>query len=174
MEEPWLELILGADDPEVAASVSDLDWRQATVKSRHVIDALEEMRLSIESNLPITWKDACVKSGQRNYCGVGHWTIMAWYRDMHTTTTGDLRFTKSARGASSSEACSPFSKDKSLLIQFKAWARSDLEKLTVKKATRWVNEKLLAEWTATNLKNSNIVYPVKENVVARWMREAGF
>ena len=76
-EEPWLELILGADDPEVAASVSDLDWRQATVKSRHVIDALEEMRLSIESNLPITWKDACVKSGQSNYCGVGHQTIMA-------------------------------------------------------------------------------------------------
>ena len=114
-EEPWLELILGTDDPKVAASISDFDQRHAAVKARHVIDALEEMRLSIESNSPITWKDSCVKSGQSNYCGVGHRRIMAWYRDMHTTTTGDLRFTKSARGASSSEDCPPFRKDKVFL-----------------------------------------------------------
>ena len=77
LEEPWLELILGADDPEVAAPVSDFDRRHDAVKARLVIDALEEMRLSIESNLPITWTDACVKSGQSNYCGVSHQTIMA-------------------------------------------------------------------------------------------------
>ena len=91
---------------------------------------------------------------------------MMWDRDMHTTTTGDLHFIKSMRGSSSSEDCSPSSEYESLLLQFKAWARADLEKLTVKKGRQWVNEKLLAEWTATNLENSNIVYPVKENFVS--------
>ena len=37
-----------------------------------------------------------------------------------------------------------------------------------------MNKKFLAGWTVENLKAMNISVPVKENVVANWMKEAGF
>ena len=43
-----------------------------------------------------------------------------------------------------------------------------------KKATDWVNEKLLAEWAVKDLRANNITVPVKPNVVSNWMKEAGF
>ena len=109
-----------------------------------------------------------------NYHHAGFCTVMMWYLDLHSTTTGDLHFTKSACGSSLTAATSPFQEDESLLVQFETWARSDLEHLTIKKSTEWTNKKLLAGWTMENLKAMNISVPVKENVVARWMNEAGF
>jgi hypothetical protein len=43
------------------------------------------------------------------------------------------------RGRESSAAKSPFLEDKSLMLKFKAWARDDLEHLTVSKVTEWIN-----------------------------------
>ena len=97
-----------------------------------------------------------------------------WYLDVHTTTTGDRRFTKSCRGSSSAETISPFAEDESLFIQFKSWARCDLENLTIKRAAEWVNNKVLAEWTVQDMLSHNIAVAVKLNDVSRWMREAGF
>ena len=39
-DETWRELLLGAEDNEVAASISDADRMHVTVKARHIIDAL--------------------------------------------------------------------------------------------------------------------------------------
>jgi hypothetical protein len=68
----------------------------------------------------------------------------------------------------------PFAEDEHLVLQFKLWARSDLEHLTVGKAAIWVNEDLLNDWTTQQLRNYQISYPVSNYVVGRWMREAGF
>lgn len=165
-DEPWRKLIIGADDDEVAASTSDFDRDHVVRKARHIIDALRVLILRTEQGRPVTWKDACVLACEENYHRVGFRTVMMWYLDLHTTTTGDLCFTKSTRGSSSAAATSPFQEDESLLVQFKAWARSDLEHLTIKKATEWTNEKLLAGWTMEQLKAMNISVPVKANVVA--------
>ena len=173
-EQPWRELILGANDDEVADSTSDFDREHVVRKTRHIIDALRILIDRTEQGTPVTWKGACIRSCEENYNCVGYQTVMMWYLDLHSTTTGDLRFTKSGRGSSSAAAISPFAEDESLLVQFKAWACSDLEHLTIKKARDWVNEKLLAEFTVENLRALNISYPVKENVVSNWMREAGF
>ena len=93
---------------------------------------------------------------EENYHRIGFRTVMMWYLDLHSTTTGDFCFTKSARGSSLAAATSPFQEVESLLVQFKAWARSDLEHLTIKKSTEWTNKKLLAGWTMENLKAMNI------------------
>ena len=86
-----------------------------------------------ERGQPVTWQDACVLSSIKNYNSVRYRTIMQWFLDLHSTVTGDLQFTKSARGESSWFASSPFSEDESLLAQFKAWTRSDLQQLTMKR-----------------------------------------
>jgi len=143
-------------------------------KARHIIDALRVLIFRTEQGKPVTWRNACMVACEENYHCVGFRAVMMWYLDMHSTTNSDLCFTKSARGSSLAAATSPFQEDESLLVQFKAWARSDLEHLTIKKATEWTNEKLLAGWTMENLKAMNISVPVKENVVGRWMKEAGF
>ena len=46
--------------------------------------------------------------------------------------------------------------------------------MTIKKATEWTNEKLLAGWTMEQLKAMNISVPVKANVVVNWLKEARF
>ena len=81
---------------------------------------------------------------------------------------------RSSRGSVSRSAKSPFSVDESLMVQFKPWARSDLETLTVNKAQAWINKVLLKDWSAEDLDNSKILYPVSRNIAARWMLEAGF
>ena len=78
------------------------------------------------------------------------------------------------RGRISRSAKLPLSKDESLVVQFKSWARSELETLTVNKAQAWVNKSLLKDWSAKDLDNLKIRYPVSCNIVARWMLEAGF
>jgi hypothetical protein len=81
---------------------------------------------------------------------------------------------RSSRGRLSRSAKSPFSEDESLVVQFKSWARSDLETLTVNIAQAWVNKTLLKDWSAKDLDNSKILYPVSSNIAAQRMLEAGF
>jgi hypothetical protein len=64
--------------------------------------------------------------------------------------------------------------DESLMVQFKSWACSDLETLTVNKVQAWVNKNLLKDWSAKDLDNSTILFPVSRNAAAQWMLEAGF
>ena len=59
-------------------------------------------------------------------------------------------------------------------MQFKSWARQDLEHLNVKKAEEFINTKLLNDWSVQQLRANKISYPVTEFVAARWMREIGF
>ena len=54
-EEPWAVLVLGADDPEVFASLSDFDKAHAMKRSRHVADALRIMSSLLTNKLPMTW-----------------------------------------------------------------------------------------------------------------------
>jgi hypothetical protein len=46
--------------------------------------------------------------------------------------------------------------------------------LTVNKAQAWVNKTLLTDWSAHDLENSKILFPVSRNIAARWIIEAGF
>jgi hypothetical protein len=98
---------------------------------------------------------------------------MEWYMEFHLTEN-NFKFRRSERGRESAAAKSPFLEDESLTIKFKAWARGDLEHLTVSKVTEWVNTDLLKDWTANQFLTNRINYPVSQNVAARWMREAGF
>jgi len=59
-------------------------------------------------------------------------TVADWYCELHETDKLQFRF--SQRGRESFVARSPFSEDESLLVQFKIWARQDLEHLNVQKA----------------------------------------
>eukprot|EP00560_Eucampia_antarctica_P001784 CAMPEP_0197841566 /NCGR_PEP_ID=MMETSP1437-20131217/46256_1 /TAXON_ID=49252 ORGANISM="Eucampia antarctica, Strain CCMP1452" /NCGR_SAMPLE_ID=MMETSP1437 /ASSEMBLY_ACC=CAM_ASM_001096 /LENGTH=157 /DNA_ID=CAMNT_0043451347 /DNA_START=1109 /DNA_END=1579 /DNA_ORIENTATION=+ len=138
--DPWRELILGAEDEKIAYGASDFDREHVVKKTRHIIDALHVMTDHTAYGQPLTWNEACVKASHYNYNCIGWRTIMMRYLDVHTTTTGDLRFTKSCRGSSSAETISPFAEDESLLIQFKSWARCDLEHLTIKRVSEWVND----------------------------------
>ena len=71
-------------------------------------------------------------------------------------------------------ALSPFAEDKSLTVQFKSWARVDLEHLTIHKVQDFINNKLLCDWTTQQLRVNKISYPVSIYIVSRWMKEAGF
>ena len=71
-------------------------------------------------------------------------------------------------------AIAPFSEDEYLTVQFKSWARQDLEHLNIKKAQDFVNTKLLNTWTVQQLDTEEISYLVSEYIVSRWMKEAGF
>jgi len=59
-------------------------------------------------------------------------------------------------------------------MQFKSWARQDLEHLNIHKSREFINLKLLSDWTVQQLETNKISYPVSEFIVSRWMREAGF
>ena len=59
-------------------------------------------------------------------------------------------------------------------MQFKTWARQDLEHLSIKKSHEFVNNTLLASWTAQQLQINKISFPVSEHIVGRWMKETGF
>ena len=59
------------------------------------------------------------------------------------------------------------------MVQLKSLARQDLAHLIVKKASTFINDNLLSDWSALQLTTYKISYPVSENVVSRWLVEAG-
>ena len=97
---------------------------------------------------------------------------MQWYLDLHETKS--MRFKRQERGKNTAIAVSPFSENEELTLRFKAWARVDLENLNILNARDFINDKLLKDWTAAQLKSNRISYPVSPYIVGRWMREAGF
>jgi hypothetical protein len=165
-------LLLGGDDPEIAATFSKHDMENAIEKARHVADAVRCLYVCTLEQKPTTWIQCCQMATEKNYFRFEARTVLNWYSELHQTCK--LKFKRSTRGRGSSAAKSPFAEDENLLLQFKLWARSDLEHLTVGKASIWVNEELLKDWTTQQLRNYQISYPVSNYVVGRWMREAGF
>ena len=63
--------------------------------------------------------------------------------------------------------------DEELTTVFKQWARENLETLSVKGATKKLDD-LLSNWTKDQLEQLNITLPLKPWTVSGWMRTAGF
>ena len=121
----------------------------------------------------MTWLRCCIIATEMNYKVVKRGkTVAEWYLQLHRFDS--LQFCRSKRGRQSSQAKSPFGEDELLTTQFKGWARSDLEHLSIQKAQNFINNQLLADWIAHQLNANKISYPVTEYIVGRWMREAGF
>jgi hypothetical protein len=175
-----LSLLVGAEDVEIAATYTDSDRLFVLDKARHLHDALRMMITYVEERVSITWLRCCELSAESHFNQYTGRTIMKWYLQLHErreTRKGvglGLKWMRSSRGRTSRSAKSPFSEDESLMVQFKSWARSDLETLTVNKAQAWINKTLLKDWSAEDLDNSKILFPVSRNIAARWMLEAGF
>ena len=173
-----LSLLLGAEDPEIAATYTDSDQAFVLDKAMHLHSALRIMVTTTDENKPITWLQCCELAADLHFKQYTGRTIMKWYLQLHERRADKkgfvLKWLRSSRGRISRSAKSPFSEDESLNMQFKSWARSDLETMTVYKAQAWINNILLRDWSAEDLNNSKILYPVSSNIAARWMLEAGF
>jgi hypothetical protein len=173
-----LSLLVGAEDPEIAATYTDSDTLFVLEKARHLYDALRIMITYTEEIVSITWLRCCELSAESHFHQYTGRTVMKWYLQLHERQENKkgviLKWMRSSRGRTSRSAKSPFSEDESLMVQFKSWARSDLETLTVNKTQAWVNKILLKDWSAEDLDNSKILFPVSRNIAARWMLEAGF
>lgn len=167
------KLLLGSEDSEIMKSFSPFDRRHVQLKARHISDALQVMVNSYENDTPMTWLRCCIIATEMNYKVVKRGkTVAEWYLQLHRFDS--LQFCRSERGRQSSQAKSPFGEDELLTTQFKGWARSDLEHLSIQKVQNFINNRLLADWTAHQLNANTISYPVTEYIVGRWMREAGF
>ena len=166
-------LIIGSEDSEVYASFSQYDKQHATLKARHIVEALRHLVIATENKQKTTWLECCEKSIASNFDIIKRArTIADWYLDIHATNK--LQFRRSSRGRESHKAKSPFAEDEFLMVQLKGWARKDIEHLTIKKAGAFINYKLLSDWSASQLSTYKISYPVSDKVVSRWLNEAGF
>ena len=166
-------LLRGSEDPETLASYSTYDKSHVTTKTRHVVDALAALFSATVNETPINWLQCCEIAIEKNYNVIKRArTVADWYQECHTTPK--LQFSRSKRGRESFFQKSPFSEDECLTLQFKSWARQDLEHLNVKKAAEFINTRLLSSWSVQQLNTNKISYPVTEFVVARWIREIGF
>jgi hypothetical protein len=171
-DQPWRQLLLGAEDDESAHAYSEYDKRHVVVKARHVFRAVNAMYNFVETGIHMTWKECCemaVKDELSKYCAR---TVMAWYREL--TQSLSLKFRRNQRGRASDAARSPFAEDEMMMMQLKAWGRANLEKLSVDSAREWINETMLSKFTPKEFTNLNISYPVTPHIASRWLREAGF
>ena len=168
-----VQLLLGADDPEILASYSSYDKLHVATKARHITDALLTLSEAHQNSECITWIECCEKAVNKNYNQISRArTVADWYLELHEYQL--LKFRRSACGRSSYFTKSPFIEDECLTVQFKSWARQDLEHLSTKKAQDFINEKLLSKWSAEQLQTNKISFPVSEYIVSRWMKETGF
>ena len=78
-----LSLLLGAKDPEIAATYTDSDKLFVLDKPRHVHDALCIMINNTEENKSITWLRCCELSAELNFNQYTGRTIMKWYLQLH-------------------------------------------------------------------------------------------
>ena len=165
-------LLLGSDDNEVLKTFSAKDRIHVAIQAIHICDALQYMISCTNEEKEITWMECCEFAKNKSYGKVkSARTIMNWYLQLHLTPI--MKFRRSETGRAQFIAKSPFAEDESLLVQYKSWARTDIEHLTVRKTTDFINDILLVDWTVQQLKNNRIAYPVSEYVAARWMKEAG-
>ena len=167
------KLLLGAENDEILSSFSTFDRNNARMKAIHIADALQSLIRFTEENKAVTWIKCCEIAIEKNYKKIKRArTIADWYLQLHQTNK--LQFRRLERGRGAYFMKSPFAEDESLSISFKAWARQDLEHLSVKKSWDFINLKLLSNWTAKQLETNRISYPVSEYIISRWMKEAGF
>ena len=144
-----------------------------TTKAKHITDALLALSEAHQNCECITWVECCEVAVTKNYNQINRArTVADWYLQLHEIKS--LKFRRSERGRSSYFAKSPFIEDECLTVQFKSWARQDLEHLSIKKSQDFINEKLLSKWSAEQLLTNKISFPVSEYIVSRWMKEAGF
>ncbi len=169
----WINLVKGAYDSEIADALSLFDKEHALSKAKHVTSALKILYEWTKNNNHITWSEACNKAAIQNFNEVTSRTIRNWYRDM--TFGLDIgRFTPSFRGATSTSAISPFKENQELTLNFKAWARTSMFHLTIRRAQEYINDTLLKDWSKEELKTYNIAFPVSTHVTSCWMKEMGF
>jgi hypothetical protein len=174
-----LSLLLGAEDLEITVTYTySGDELFVLDKARHLHDALCVIVNHMEGNKCITWiwcSDLSAELNVNQYTGR---TIIKRYLQLHKRRGNKkvfvLKLMHSSRGKSSRSAKSPFSEDESLMVQFRSWAGSDLETLTVNKAQAWIDITLLKDWSAEDLEYSEILYPLSRNIAACWILEADF
>jgi len=125
--------------------------KQAHIKAIHIADALQALIYCTKVNGIITWKRCCEVAIEKNYNQIKcARTIMDWYIQLHESNL--LKFRRSEKGRAAYFMKSPFVEDESLTLQFKSWARSNLEHLSVRKAWDFINLKLLNKWPNSNLR----------------------
>jgi hypothetical protein len=171
-DQPWSQLLLGADDDETAQSYSEYEKRHVVVKARHIFRAVNAMYNFVETGIPMTWKECCETAIKDELSKYSALTVMTWYREL--TQSQSLKFRRNLRGRASDAARSPFNEDEGMMMQLKGWGRANLEKLSVDSAREWINETMLSKFTAEQFTNLNISYPVTPHIASRWLREAGF
>ena len=167
------KLLLGSDDDEIALSFSPYEKKHVRLKAIHIADAIKNLAHHTACEKEITWIQCCQLAVDKNY-GVIKFarTVASWYLHLHEYPS--LKFRRSERGKHDRLAKSPFLEDELLTMQFKTWARQDLEHLSIKKSHEFINNTLLASWTAQQLQINKISFPVSEHIVGRWMKETGF
>ena len=133
------KLLLGSDDVEIVSTFSIHDINQVRVKARHICDALTILVAAVNTESPISWLKCCELATIKNYNIVKRArTIADWYLQLHQYES--LKFCRSMQGKASSMALSPFAEDESLTVQFKSWARVDLEHLNIKKSAKFYQQ----------------------------------
>ena len=60
-------LIIGSEDSEVYASFSQYDKQHATLKARHIVEALRHLVIATENKQKTTWLECCEMSIARNF-----------------------------------------------------------------------------------------------------------
>ena len=174
-EGDWLGLIKGGYDPEIANSLTPFDRDHALMKARHVAAALQVQCEAVDKNISMTWYNACSEGAQQMMNNIKGRTVAQWYRDMHQGERVDIgRFSRSTRGHASKPSRSPFRENFQLTMQFKSWARQDLEHLTIQKALNWVETYFLKDWSVQQLHDNGFPYPISHYMIGTWMKEIGF
>jgi len=136
------KLLLGSDDDEVALSFSPYEKKHVRLKAIHIADAIKNLSRHTACEEETTWIQC---------------TVANWYLHLHEYQL--LNFRRSERGRHDRLAKSPFAEDELLTMQFKTWARQDLEHFSIKKSHEFINNTLLASWTAQQLQINKISPP---------------
>jgi hypothetical protein len=192
----WIELLEGTSPGcELELCATPNDASRAIMQAKAVCRALEIFHNSVEANVHKTWRACCdqVTIEQKTRTGK---TIMQWSRDFLSGPRREDAAATNRRGRPSVDLTTerfPWSKqgktknckmmsplhpddtggDEELTTIFKQWARENLETLSVKGATKKLDD-MLSHWTKNELEHLNITLPLKPWTVSGWMRTAGF
>ena len=196
----WRGLMVGGDDDEVVMGASEYDRSKVITQAAHVISACEAMNEAVSLGQAMTWRDACEVASSKNHSQYAGSTVTSWWRDLHSRrdeheddgaeggNANSLRFSISRQGKEKKSApISIFSEEGSAVIspfhphegredlrnEFISWARGDLEHLSIKSATNFINNTLLLNVPPAELDKLNVSYPVAPHVVSKWMKDIG-
>ncbi len=100
-----LSLLVGAEDPEIAANYTDIDRLFVLEKARHLHDALHIMITYKDETICITWLRCCELSAESHFDHYTGRTIMKWYLQLHERQESKkgviLKWMRSSRGRTS-------------------------------------------------------------------------